>query len=227
MNSTVLVVDDERDLLDLVAHHLRGAGLDPVTTTRGADALRLAQEHQPAAILLDIMLPDLQGTEVLKRLRTDEATAGIPVIFLTARGEEVDRVVGFELGADDYVVKPFSPRELVLRVKALLRRSATGEEAAGDVLTRGAITLDPHRHRVDVGEETIDLTPTEFRLLQFLMERPGRVLTRDQLLNSVWGSEVFVTDRTVDTHVKRLRSKLGSGADLIETVRGVGYRFSG
>jgi DNA-binding response OmpR family regulator len=125
------------------------------------------------------------------------------------------------------VVKPFSPRELVLRVKALLRRAATGEEAAGDVLTRGVITLDPQRHRVDAGEETIDLTPTEFRLLQFLMERPGRVLTRDQLLNSVWGSEVFVTDRTVDTHVKRLRSKLGSGADLIETVRGVGYRFSG
>jgi two-component system phosphate regulon response regulator PhoB len=197
-----------------------------VTTTLGADAVHLAQEHRPAAILLDIMLPDLQGTEVLKRLRADEATASIPVIFLTARGEEVDRVVGFELGADDYVVKPFSPRELVLRVKALLRRSS-GADAAGDVLVRGTITLDTARHRVQVGGRQVELTPTEFRLLQFLMERPGRVLGRDRLLNSVWGSEVYVTDRTVDTHVKRLRSKLGSDADLIETVRGVGYRFGG
>ncbi len=225
MSHTVLVVDDERDLLDLVAHHLRGAGLEAVTTTLGADAVRLAQEHRPGAILLDIMLPDLQGTEVLKRLRAQEATAGIPVIFLTARGEEVDRVVGFELGADDYVVKPFSPRELVLRVKALLRRSSGADESAGDVLTRGSITLDTARHRVEIAGREVELTPTEFRLLQYFMERPGRVLSRDQLLNSVWGSEVFVTDRTVDTHVKRLRSKLGSDADLIETVRGVGYRF--
>ncbi len=227
MANTVLVVDDERDLLDLVAHHLKGAGFEVVTATRGSDGVRLAGETLPDAILLDIMLPDVQGTDVLKRLRRDPATAGIPVIFLTAKGDEVDRVVGFELGADDYVVKPFSPRELVLRVRALLRRSGPGGEEPEKVLARGGLRVDPNRHEAAVGDRVLDLTPTEFRLLSYLMERPGRVLSREQLLDNVWGSDVYVTDRTVDTHVKRLRSKLDDLADLVETVRGVGYRFRG
>ncbi len=225
MAQTVLVIDDERDLLELIAHHLKGAGFEVLTAARGAEGARLAAERHPDLILLDIMLPDVQGTDILRRLRQDQATASIPVIFLTARGEEVDRVVGFELGAEDYVVKPFSPRELTLRVKALLRRAASEEPAEDKVVQRGGIRLDRGRHEVTVAGEVLDLTPTEFNLLAFLMDRPGRVLGREALLDKVWGSDVFVTDRTVDTHVKRLRSKLGPGADAIETVRGVGYRF--
>jgi two-component system phosphate regulon response regulator PhoB len=172
------------------------------------------------------MLPDLPGTEVLRRLRQDAHTSAIPVVFLTARGDEVDRVVGFELGADDYVVKPFSPRELTLRVQALLRRSAV-PEAEEPVLARAGVRLDRSRHEARLGNALIDLTPTEFRLLAYLMARPGRVLTREQILDNVWGSDVYVTDRTVDTHIKRLRTKMGKAADLVETVRGVGYRFQG
>lgn len=225
MPQTVLVIDDERDLLDLIAHHLKAAGFDVLTAARGSEGSRLAAEKHPDLILLDIMLPDVQGTDILRKLRQDAATASIPVIFLTARGEEVDRVVGFELGAEDYVVKPFSPRELTLRVKALLRRATPDGHSDEKIVQRGGIQLDRGRHEVTVGGEALVLTPTEFNLLAFFMDRPGRVLDREALLNNVWGADVFVTDRTVDTHVKRLRSKLGSGADAIETVRGVGYRF--
>jgi two-component system phosphate regulon response regulator PhoB len=225
MPQTVLVVDDERDLLDLIAHHLKAAGFQVLTATRGAEGARLAAEKQPDLILLDIMLPDVQGTDVLRGLRREPATATIPVIFLTAKGEEVDRVVGFELGAEDYVVKPFSPRELTLRVKALLRRAGAGDLAEEKLLHSAGIRVDRARHEVMVEGRLLEITPTEFKLLAYLMERPGRVLSREQLLDSVWGSDVFVTDRTVDTHVKRLRSKLGPAAESIETVRGVGYRF--
>jgi two-component system phosphate regulon response regulator PhoB len=227
MATTVLVVDDERDLVDLLAHHLKGAGFDVVTATCGREALEIAVRTPPDLILLDIMLPDVQGTDVMKHLRKEPATASVPVIFLTARGEEVDRVVGFELGADDYVVKPFSARELVLRVQALLRRSAGEDGESGKVVERGRVRIDPARHEARIGGHGVDLTPTEFRLLRYLMERPGRVLSRDRLLHHVWGADVYVTDRTVDTHVKRLRSKMGDAADLVETVRGVGYRFRG
>ncbi len=220
----VLVIDDESDLLDLVSHHLRGAGFDVVTALRGEEGLELARSEGPDLIILDVMLPDLQGTEILKRLRQNPETASIPVILLTARGEETDRVVGFELGADDYVVKPFSPRELVLRVKAHLRRSEPVENEP-EVLVREGIRLDRVRHDVSVDGSLVDLAPLEFRLLAYLMERPGRVLSRGHLLEQVWGEEVFVTDRTVDNHVKRLRAKLGSGAERVETIRGVGYRF--
>jgi two-component system, OmpR family, phosphate regulon response regulator PhoB len=225
MKKTVLVVDDEPDLLELVAHHLESAGFEVLRASGGLEGLELASRTPPDAILLDVMLPDLLGTEVFKRLRRDPATAAVPVVFLTARGDEVDRVVGFELGADDYVVKPFSPRELVLRIQALLRRSEAVAEPAGPVLERGGIRLDQTRHEAAARGQLLDLTPIEFKLLTHLMERPGRVLTRDQLLESVWGSDVFVTERTVDTHIKRLRSKLGRTADRIETIRGVGYRF--
>ncbi len=225
MPQTVLVIDDERDLFDLIAHHLKAAGFDVLSATRGAEGARLAAEKHPDLILLDIMLPDVQGTDVLRKLRQDAATASIPVIFLTARGEEVDRVVGFELGAEDYVVKPFSPRELTLRVKALMRRAVPDEAGETKIVQRGGIRLDRDRHEVTVDGQALDLTPTEFDLLGYFMDRPGRVLNREALLDNVWGAGVFVTDRTVDTHVKRLRSKLGAGADSIETVRGVGYRF--
>jgi len=225
MKKTILVVDDEPDLLDLVAHHLEAAGFDVVKASRGLEGLEAAARTRPDAILLDLMLPDILGTEVLKRLRRNPATAGVPVVFLTARGEEMDRVVGFELGADDYVVKPFSPRELVLRVQALLRRGDAPKETPDPVLERAGIRLDRQRHQAVAAGASLDLTPLEFNLLACLMERPGRVLSRDQLLDRVWGADVFVTERTVDTHVKRLRSKLGGAADRIETIRGVGYRF--
>jgi two-component system phosphate regulon response regulator PhoB len=225
MKKTILVVDDEPDLLDLVAHHLEAAGFDVVKASRGLEGLEAAARTRPDAILLDLMLPDILGTEVLKRLRRNPATAGVPVVFLTARGEEMDRVVGFELGADDYVVKPFSPRELVLRVQALLRRGDAPKETPDPVLERAGIRLDRHRHQAVASGVSLDLTPIEFNLLACLMERPGRVLSRGQLLDRVWGADVFVTERTVDTHVKRLRSKLGRAADRIETIRGVGYRF--
>jgi DNA-binding response OmpR family regulator len=226
MQQTVLVVDDEEDLLELVAHHLAGAGLEVITATRGLDGVRLAATRRPQLILLDIMLPDLAGTEVLRRLRLDPLTSAIPVVFLTARGDEVDRVVGFELGADDYVVKPFSPRELTLRVQALLRRAAVSDSEE-PLLLRAGLRLDRARHEARAGDRLLDLTPTEFRLLAYLMARPGRVLTRERILDNVWGSDVYVTDRTVDTHIKRLRTKMGEAADLVETVRGVGYRFQG
>ncbi len=224
MIDTILVVDDERDILDLLVHHLESGGFSVITAETGEEALAQARTRHPAAILLDVMLPDFQGTDVLRLLRQEPATRSIPIILLTARGEEVDRVVGFELGADDYVVKPFSPREIVLRVQALLRRSAPAD-AADTVREAHGIRLDPTRHEVSVEGSRLELTATEFRLLEYLMTRPGRVLSRVQLLEEVWGSDVFVTDRTVDTHVKRLRSKLESAASAVETVRGVGYRF--
>jgi two-component system phosphate regulon response regulator PhoB len=230
MSTTVLLVEDEKDLLELLAHHLSGAGFRVLTSDRGDRALELARSERPDLILLDIMLPDVQGTDVLRQLRREPGTANTPVMFLTAKGEEVDRIVGFELGADDYVVKPFSPRELLLRVKALLRRAGpdAGEDGQADEnspLERGGIRLDRVRHEVQIQGRKLDLTPLEFRLLSHFMERPGRVLSREHLLDRVWGEGVYVTDRTVDTHVKRLRSKLGSRADLVETVRGIGYRF--
>jgi DNA-binding response OmpR family regulator len=224
MAERILVVDDERDLLELVAYHLTNAGYKVVTAATGGEALERAREKPPELIVLDILLPDLPGLEVCRILKSGERTRGIPVIFLTAKNEEIDRVVGFELGADDYVSKPFSPRELVLRVRALLKRRR-GEEGGRPPLVAGELRLDRDRHEVTIGGRPIDLTATEFKLLAHLMDNPGRALTRDQLLDSVWGTEAFVTDRTIDTHVKRLRAKLNAMGDRVETVRGIGYRF--
>ncbi len=220
----ILVVDDEADLLELVSFHLRQAGFSVETACDGASALEALRRSPPSLVLLDVLLPDLTGTEILRALRREEATRNVPVVLLTARGDEVDRVVGFELGADDYVTKPFSPRELVLRVRAVLRRGR-GAEAEGEVVERAGIRLDLARHRCTVEEREVDLTAREFSLLHSLLARPGRVFTREQLLERVWGSDVHVTERTIDTHVKRLREKLGAVADRIETVRGVGYRL--
>lgn len=228
MSDTILVVDDEPDLRELVSHHLKRAGFRVLQADRGLAALELARAERPHLILLDIMLPDMLGTDVLRALKQGRDTAGIPVLCLTARGDEVDRVVGFELGAEDYVVKPFSPRELVLRVQSLLRRTGAAEPGTGagtNQLTHGDLVLDREGHVVTVSGHPLDLTPTEFNLLTCFMERPGKVMNRERLLNLAWGDEVYVTDRTVDTHVKRLRSKMGTSAHHIETVRGVGYRF--
>jgi two-component system phosphate regulon response regulator PhoB len=195
------------------------------TAASGEEALARMRRSTPDLLVLDLMLPDLSGEEVCRRLRGDPSLAGLPVIMLTAKSEEVDRVVGFELGADDYVTKPFSPRELVLRVQALLRRSY--EAAASSApLERGDLRLDPERHRCSVKGEEVELTAKEFQLLEALMRRPGRVMTREKLLDEVWGSDIAVTSRTIDTHLKRLREKLGEAAELIQTVRGLGYRFA-
>ena len=225
MSDTILIVDDEQDVLDLLVYNMQKAGFRTVTARDGATALQKARDQHPALIVLDLMLPQLDGTEVCKQLKTDSKTASTPIIMLTAKAEEVDRVVGLELGADDYVTKPFSPRELVLRVKTILRR-ATGKVAPAEVLKSGDLSVDIAKHEATVKGKALELTATEFKLLVTLMERRGRVQTRDRLLADVWGYEGDIDTRTVDTHVRRLREKLGSAAEYIETVRGVGYRFA-
>jgi two-component system phosphate regulon response regulator PhoB len=225
MADRVLVVDDEPDLLELVRFHLAQAGFEVEIARDGRQGLESIRRRRPDLVVLDWMLPDLSGTEVCRQVRSDPQLRDLPILLLTAKAEEVDRVVGFELGADDYVTKPFSPRELALRVQAILRRTSA-EQVASDVLERGSIALDTERHRCSVDHVEVILTAKEFRLLQTLMSRPGRVLSRQRLLDEVWGSDITVTERTIDTHLKRLREKLGAAGDLIETVRGVGYRFA-
>ncbi len=225
MAQRILVVDDEPDLLELVRFNLVQAGYIVDTAEAGEEGLSKARRAVPDLIVLDVMLPDLPGTEVCRRLRAEPSLAETPVLMLTAKSEEVDRVVGFEIGADDYVTKPFSPRELTLRIQAILRRSGTPREEQ-DVLEHGTLRIDRDRHRCWVLDEPVSLTAKEFRLLSSLMSRAGRVMTRDSLLDEVWGSDITVTTRTIDTHLKRLREKLGDAGDLIETVRGVGYRFA-
>jgi len=225
MTQRVLIVDDEPDLLELVRHHLDQAGYDVSTCTSGRAALESIRHSRPDLVVLDLMLPDLAGTEICRKIRSDPQLADVPILMLTAKGEEVDRVVGFELGADDYVAKPFSPRELTLRVSAILRRTQGGERPAA-VLGKHGIELDTERHRCQVDGVAVDLTAKEFRLLTTLIGRPGRVMNRQTLLEEVWGSDINVTERTIDTHMKRLREKLGVSGDRIETVRGVGYRFA-
>jgi len=225
MGSRILVVEDEADLADLVAFNLREEGHEVTIARDGNTALAEIQRGQPDLVVLDVMLPDISGIEVCRRLRRKRDTVRLPVIMLTAKTDEVDRVVGFEVGADDYVTKPFSPRELVLRVEAILRRTISSPEADGpQVITLGALRIDVPAHRVEVLGEEVLLTALEFRLLLDLATRAGRVQSRDALLERVWGYAPNVETRTVDTHVKRLREKLGDGADQIETVRGVGYR---
>jgi two-component system phosphate regulon response regulator PhoB len=220
----VLLVDDEKDLLSLLDFNLRAAGFDTLLATTGEQALSHLRRRVPDLVVLDLMLPDVPGTEVCRQIKADPRTRHVPVVMLTAKGEEVDRVVGFELGADDYVTKPFSVRELVLRLKAVLRRAAPrASERPPERIGPIRVDVDAHRAYVDGAE--IQLTPLEFRLLTTLMSRLGRVQSREQLLEDVWEMSSEIETRTVDTHVKRLREKLGSGRDLLETVRGVGYRL--
>jgi two-component system phosphate regulon response regulator PhoB len=225
MKPKILVVDDEPDALEVLAFKLKEAGFAPLLAKDGARALTLARDERPALILLDLMLPEVDGLEVCKILRRDPGTAGIPIIMLTARAAEMDRVLGLELGADDYVTKPFSPRELVLRIRKLLARAKTAEEAVAQ-LRFGVLEIDVPHHRVKVAGAAIELTATEFRLLEVLARRRGRVQTRERLLQDVWGYENPIDSRTVDTHMRRLREKIGAAADYLETIRGVGYRFT-
>jgi two-component system, OmpR family, phosphate regulon response regulator PhoB len=227
MGARILVVEDEADLAELVSFNLRESGHQVTTASNGSTALAEVRRMKPDLVVLDVMLPDVSGFEVCRRIRRDEATAGIPVLMLTAKGTEVDRVVGFEVGADDYVVKPFSPRELTLRVDAILRRAASGSQGKVErqAIDVGTLSIDIPAHRVTVSGEEIPLTALEFRLLLDLATRMGRVQSRDALLERVWGYAPGIETRTVDTHVKRLREKLGQGSDYIETVRGVGYRM--
>ena len=221
----VLVVDDEPDIVALVAYHLARAGYRVSTSSSGDDAVALARRERPALIVLDLMLPGLSGYDVLEQLREDDSTRDIAVLMLTARREEPDRIRGLSLGADDYLTKPFSPQELVLRVGAILRRVGAASTGSGDVLTIGPIEMDRAAHRVQVDGHPVDLTPTEYKLLLTLAERRGRVQARATLLETVWEAAPDIQTRTVDMHIQRLRTKLGAAGDLIETVRGFGYRL--
>ncbi len=219
----ILVIEDEQDLQKILDYNLRKAGHDVSQALRGSDGLEQARQSRPDLILLDLMLPDLQGTEICKLLKSSAETKDIPVIMLTAKGEEIDRVLGFELGVEDYVVKPFSVRELILRIQAVLRRAEPSLDQA--IIHFGCLRIDPEAHRAWVDDEEARLTLTEFRLLLTLYERRNRVQTRITLLEDVWGMNAESETRTVDTHVKRLREKLGRAESFVETVRGVGYRF--
>jgi two-component system phosphate regulon response regulator PhoB len=226
-NERILVVDDEPDIVALVVYHLAKAGYRISTASNGADALRLAQQDRPALVVLDLMLPGMSGLEVLEQLRADESGQDIGVLLLTARREEPDRIKGLSSGADDYLTKPFSPQELVLRVRNILRRMSQAQSGVPDVVRVGPIVIDRSAHRVTVDNAELDLTPTEFKLLLTLAERRGRVQSRALLLEIVWDAAPDIQTRTVDMHVQRLRTKLGPAGELIETVRGFGYRLRG
>ncbi len=221
----ILVVDDEPDIVALVAYHLAKSGYRVSTASTGADALRLAQQERPALLVLDLMLPGLSGFDVLEQIRAADATRGVGVLMLTARREEPDRIRGLALGADDYLTKPFSPQELVLRVGAILRRVNASAATTVDLVEIGPIQIDRAAHRVLVDGNEVELTPTEFRLLLTLAERRGRVQARAHQLETVWDAAPDIQTRTVDMHIQRLRTKLGAAGDLIETVRGFGYRL--
>jgi two-component system phosphate regulon response regulator PhoB len=227
MTSRVLVVDDEPDITALVAYHLARTGYRVSTASNGAEALRAAREERPDVVVQDLMQPVMSGYSVLQELRRLEETRAVGVILLTSRQEEADRIKGLTLGADDYLTKPFSPAELVLRVAALLRRLASPAIASGSTLSADTIQIDRSAHEVTVAGRALDLTATEYKLLLTLVERRGRVQSRPQLLEAVWDANAEIQTRTVDMHVQRLRAKLGASGDQIETVRGFGYRFRG
>jgi len=227
MTGLILIVEDERDLVATLEYALEKEGFRTRSAYTGRQALEIAAgEPGPDLVLLDLMLPDMSGTQVCQQLRTGERTRGLPVIMMTAKSEEVDRVVGFEVGADDYVIKPFSLRELMLRIRAVLRRKAPADASSMVPSVYGRLRVDMEGHRVWVDEQEVVLTALEFRLLTTLIARRGRVQTRDALLGDVWGVQPGLTTRTVDTHVRRLRKKLGEVADYVQTLRGVGYRFT-
>ncbi|MEJ2007602.1 MAG: winged helix-turn-helix domain-containing protein [Acidobacteriota bacterium] len=228
MRQRIVIIEDEKDIVDLVRYNFRKEGFDVESFSAGRDGLEYLRQNSADLVLLDIMLSDLDGIEICKRVRADERLKSLPIIFLTAKGEEIDRVVGLEIGADDYVVKPFSPRELVARVKAVLRRQ---EQVLGkaEVVEVSGLRLDSRTREVSVHGNPIQLSALEFKLLHFLASQPRRVFSREQLLDNVWGRDRFVTPRTVDVHIRRLREKIESqegAAHYVQTVRGSGYRFS-
>ncbi len=221
----IALVEDEPDIAEVLRYNLEKEGFEVETLGRGDAALDSIRRQPPHLILLDLMLPGIDGLDLTRTLKRDTATSKIPLVMLTAKSDEVDRIVGLELGADDYIPKPFSPREVVLRVKAVLRRAKQAPPSDEELLSAGRVRLDLAAHRLEVGGREVPLTATEFRLLKVLLERTGRVQTRARLLTDVWGYAEDVDSRTVDTHIRRLRRKLGPEADRIETVIGVGYRF--
>ncbi len=223
--ANIVIVDDEQDILDVLEFNLRQAGHEVRAASHGREGLRLAQASRPELVILDLMLPDMSGIDVCRFLREGRDTRGIPVLMLSARCEEIDRVLGFELGADDYVSKPFSVRELLLRVRSILKRSSGGGRERATTVEFGRLRIDREAHRAWVDEEEVALTALEFKLLVTLFERKNRVQTRSSLLEHVWGMNAHISTRTVDAHVKRLREKMGPARDYVETVRGVGYRF--
>lgn len=223
---SVLVIDDEKDLIELLRYNLEKEGFRVEGMPDGETGLAATARLRPDLVLVDLMLPGMDGLEVCRRLRADAGTASIPIIMLTAKSAEADRVVGLELGADDYVAKPFSPRELAARIRAVLRRAGTrGVEPEGEIVRRGDLVIDPGRREARRGGKPLALTATEFRLLHLLSLHPGRVFSRAELINAVLGREVAVVDRTIDVHITGLRRKMAGCGDLIETVRGFGYRF--
>ena len=222
------MIEDEKDIVELVRYNLRMEGFDVSSFTAGKDGLEHLRRHSADLVLLDIMLPDLDGFEICRRLRADDRMKSLPIIFLTAKGEEIDRVLGLEMGADDYVVKPFSPRELVARVKAVLRRQSRPAERH-EVVEAGGLRLDARTQETTVSGEPVELSTLEFKLLHFLASHPRRIFSREQLLDEVWGLDHFVTPRTVDVHIRRVREKIENQPDqpqYIQTVRGAGYRFA-
>lgn len=224
LQKRILIVDDEEDVTDLVAHHLKVKNHEVLALNDSNRVIAAARKFDPDLFILDVMMPDLSGIQLCRLLRAEDAFKGIPIILLTAKVEEGDRILGLETGADDYVCKPFSPRELMLRVENLLRHAGDRTSSSERIFRAGKITVDLDRHTVAVAGEKIPFTATEFRLISLLVERKGRVQSRDHLLNTVWNYESDMETRTVDTHIRRIREKLGDQADLIETVRGVGYR---
>ena len=227
MNAKILIVEDERDIVDLLRYNLEEAGFETDYVRNGADALHRAVEKSPDLILLDLMLPEVDGLIVCRLLKNDPRTKNIPIVMVTAKTEERDRIAGLELGVDDYITKPFSPKEVVLRVSAVLRRIQVGKQTDEDTkqIQRYGLTIDLDKHQVLTESGPIDLTATEFKLITLFARSPGRVFTRDILMEVIWGQEYYGVDRTVDTHVSRLRRKLGEFGEHIETVHGVGYRF--
>jgi two-component system, OmpR family, phosphate regulon response regulator PhoB len=226
MSDKILIVEDEIDVAELLAHHLRKEGFAVEIVDNGRVALNWLKSERPALIILDLMLPELSGLDLCRIVKSNPGTEGVPIVMLSARIEEIDRVLGFELGADDYVVKPFSPRELVLRIRAILRRMSQDKEPGEQLLRVGELVLDRSRHEERAADRVIDCTSTEFKLLAILMERDGRVQERDRLLSDVWGYDSVIDTRTVDTHMRRLRDKLGPHGRYIETIRGFGYRLA-
>ncbi len=224
MKERILIVEDDKHISKLIKFNLEKANYDCAIAATGEKALEALDDRPVDLIILDIMLPGMDGFGICRTIKEKEKLKNIPIIMLTAKGEEVDRIVGLELGADDYIVKPFSPRELVLRVKAILKRGKI-EDTKKDILVAGGIAIDIPKHKVTVKEKPIDLTQMEFKLLVTLMERRGRVQTRDRLLSDVWDMDSSIDTRTIDTHIKRLREKLGKSGSFIETVRGLGYKF--
>jgi len=221
MNSRIAVVDDEPDIIHLVSIHLKKAGFHVDSFMNGASLLKYLASTTPDLVILDLMLPDLDGFDVCRMMKNDEKHSAIPVIMLTAKGQESDKVKGLELGADDYLTKPFSPRELTARVKAVLRRTATPDTRT---ISIGSIAIDPERFEVSVDDAPVILTPVEFKILLFLARNAGKVFSRERILDHLWGNEKAVIDRTIDVHIKNLRDKLGTAGEMVKNIRGVGYK---